>query len=90
MSLATQNCQFLPELQRLGDAADVVVVSVNYRLGPLGFMCLESSVSYKQLCRETHLLAHLGWVDFESGCSTLCLVLPGLIGNWQNWLSSWA
>ena len=30
--------------QRLGDAADVVVVSVNYRLGPLGFMCLVSWV----------------------------------------------
>ena len=24
------------------------------------------------------------------GCSTLCLVLPGLMGNWQNCLSSWA
>ena len=29
--------------QRLGDAADVVIVSTNYRLGPLGFMCLVSS-----------------------------------------------
>ena len=40
--------------------------------------------------RETHLLANLGWVDFDVGCSTLCLVLPGLMGNCQNWLSSWA
>ena len=31
--------------------------------------------------------ANLGWVDFHFGCSTLCLVLPGLMGNWQIWLS---
>ena len=42
------------------------------------------------LYREVHLLANFGWVDFDFGCSTLCLVLPGLMGNWQNWLSSWA
>ena len=35
--------------------------------------------------RVTHLLANLGWVDLDFGCSTLCLVLPGLMGNWQNW-----
>ena len=40
--------------------------------------------------RVTHLLANLGWVDFDFGCSTLCLVLLGLMGSWQNWLSSWA
>ena len=34
-----------------------------------------------------HLLANLGWVDFDFGCSPLCMVLPGLI---LNWLSSWA
>ena len=31
--------------------------------------------------RVTHLLANLGWVDFDLGCSTLCLVLHGLMGN---------
>ena len=41
------------------------------------------------LYRVTHLLANLGWVDIDFGCSTLCLILPGLMGNWQNWLSSW-
>ena len=40
--------------------------------------------------KVTHLLANLGCVDFDLGCSTLCLVLPGLMGNWQKWLSSWA
>ena len=35
--------------------------------------------------RVTHLLANLGLVDFDFGCSTLCLM-----GNWQNWLSTWA
>ena len=41
------------------------------------------------LYRVTHLLANLGWVDCDFACSTLCLILPGLMGNWQNWLSSW-
>ena len=31
----------------------------------------------------------VGWVDSDLGCSTLCLVLLGLLGNWQKWLSSW-
>ena len=30
------------------------------------------------------------WVDNDFGCSTLCLVLPGLMGSWQKWLSRWA
>ena len=49
---------------------------------------------YLKLCkcdryRVTHL-ANLGCVDFDFGCSTLSLALPGLMGNWQNWLSNWA
>ena len=40
--------------------------------------------------REVHLLVNLGWIGFDFGCSTLCLVLPGLMENWQNWLVSWA
>ena len=32
----------------------------------------------------------LGWVDFDLGCSAHCLVLIGLMGSWQKWLSSWA
>ena len=46
--------------------------------------------SYQIMYRVTHLLANLGCVDFDLGCSTLCLVLPGLTGNWQKWLNSWA
>ena len=30
------------------------------------------------------------FVDFDFVCSPLCLVLHGLMGNGQNWLSSWA
>ena len=30
------------------------------------------------------------WVDFDLECFTFCLVLLGLTGNWQNWLSTWA
>ena len=39
-----------------------------------------------------HLLAGLGWVDCDLCCSrsTLCLTLPGPMGNWQKWLSRWA
>ena len=39
--------------------------------------------------REGHLLGLLCWVDLDSGCSTLSLILLGLMGNGQNWLSSW-
>ena len=39
--------------------------------------------------RVTHVLANLGWVDLDFGCSTLCLVLLGLMGNWQIWLNNW-
>ena len=42
------------------------------------------------LYREGHLLGQLRWVDFDFGCSILCLVLLRLMGNWQNWLTSWA
>ena len=31
--------------------------------------------------RETHLLGNLGWVVFDFGCSTLCLILCGLMGK---------
>ena len=39
---------------------------------------------------EVHLLADLGWVDFDFGSSNFCLVLLGLMGSWQNWLCGWA
>ena len=38
--------------------------------------------------RVTHLLANLGWVDLDLDCSTVCPILHGLVGIWQNWLSS--
>ena len=40
--------------------------------------------------RVVHLVRQLGWVDFYFVCSTFSLVLLGLMGNWQKWLSSWA
>ena len=40
--------------------------------------------------REVHLLADMGWVDFDFGSSTFCLVLLGLMGSLQNWLCGWA
>ena len=43
---------------------------------------------YAYLYTGTHLLANLSWIVFDFGCSTLSLVLPGLMGNWQNWLNS--
>ena len=38
--------------------------------------------------RVSHHVSDLGWVDF--GYSTASPILLGLMGNWQNWLSSWA
>ena len=49
-----------------------------------------STSCHPRVYKATHLLANLGWVDFDFGFPTLCLVLPGLMRNWQNWLSSWA
>ena len=50
-----------------------------------------SDIRYLQyVCSVAHLLANQGWVDIGFGCFTLCLVLPGLMGIWQKWLSSWA
>ena len=33
--------------------------------------------------RVSHLPVHLVWVDVYFECSTVCPVLPGLIGIWQ-------
>ena len=63
---------------------EVVLIQVKY-VDPSALNC-KLSVVY----RVTHLLANMGWVGLDFGCSTLCLVLPGLMGYWQNWLSSWA
>ncbi|TRY73092.1 hypothetical protein TCAL_02196 [Tigriopus californicus] len=34
--------QMKMDASRLGDVADVIVVAINYRVGPLGFMCLNT------------------------------------------------
>eukprot|EP00095_Tigriopus_kingsejongensis_P005622 maker-scaffold335_size202896-snap-gene-1.19 protein:Tk05622 transcript:maker-scaffold335_size202896-snap-gene-1.19-mRNA-1 annotation:"hypothetical protein DAPPUDRAFT_240263" len=34
--------QMKMDAARLGDVADVIVVAINYRVGPLGFMCLDT------------------------------------------------
>ena len=39
--------------------------------------------------RVTHHMANLGWVDFDFDSSTVCPILPGLVGIWQKLLSSW-
>ena len=57
---------------------------------------MRSCVQYNELplndalakYREDHLLGLLGLVDFDFGCFTLCMVLLGLMGNWQHWLSN--
>ena len=36
--------------------------------------------------RVRHHLSDLGWVRFNANCSTICQVLLGLMGNWQNWM----
>ena len=44
----------------------------------------------KDLYRVAHLVANLGWVDLNFDYSTVCLILPGLMGVWQKRLGSWA
>ena len=34
--------QLFMDAARLGEVADVIVVSINYRVGPLGFLCLDT------------------------------------------------
>ena len=45
---------------------------------------------FEPLYRVAHLVVHLGWVDLEFESSTVCLILPGLVGIWQERLGSWA
>ena len=40
--------------------------------------------------RVAHLVVNLGWVDLNFDYSTVCLILPGLMGVWQKRLGSWA
>ena len=40
--------------------------------------------------RVANLVANLGWVDLNFDYSTVCLILPGLMGVWQKRLGSWA
>ena len=37
-----QGTNLIYDASRLGEVADVIVVSINYRLGPLGFLCLDT------------------------------------------------
>ena len=37
-----------------------------------------------------HLVVNLGRVDLNFDYSTVCLILPGLMGVGQKWLGSWA
>ena len=39
---------------------------------------------------SARIVGLVGWFDLDFVCSTLCLVLLGLMGNWQKWLSKWA
>ena len=38
--------------------------------------------------RVFYLLRHLGWVDLDFGCSTVCQILLGLMGIWHKRLAS--
>ena len=38
--------------------------------------------------RVAHLVENLGWVDLNFDYSTVCLILPGLMGVWQKRLGS--
>ena len=59
----------------------IVLVSDHFRYYPAGV---------GTLYRVAHLVANLGWVDLNFDYSTVCLILPGLMGVWQKRLGSWA
>ena len=40
--------------------------------------------------RVSHLVVHLGWVDLDFECSTVCPFLLGPMRIWQKRLGSWA
>ena len=40
--------------------------------------------------RGIHLLADLGWGDFDIGCSAVCPIRLGQLWLWQKWFCSWA
>ena len=44
--------------------------------------------SFHGRCKASHLL--VDWVDLNFECSTVCPILPGLVGIWQKRLARWA
>ena len=50
------------DASRLGEVADVIVVSINYRLGPLGFLCLDTDEGAGNMGMLDMVLA-LEWVQ---------------------------
>ena len=39
--------------------------------------------------RVFHLAVHMGWVDFDLGCSVHAKFCPSCGGIWQKWLGGW-
>ena len=66
-------------------AEDVTVPEPTIQVGDQG-------VTYTSACtyRVAHLVADLGWVNLNFDYSTVCLILPGLVGVWEKRLGSWA
>ena len=57
-----QGTNLLFDATRLAEVADVVVVSINYRLGPLGFLCLDTDEGAGNMGLLDMVLA-LEWVQ---------------------------
>ena len=57
-----QGTQLVFDAARLGEVADVIVVSINYRLGPLGFLCLDTDEGAGNMGLLDMVLA-LEWVQ---------------------------
>jgi carboxylesterase type B len=54
--------QLLMDASRFGEVADVIVVSINYRLGPIGFMCLDTEEAAGNMGMLDMIVA-LQWVQ---------------------------
>ena len=71
---------------------DIQSVTTSLSILTASFMAsnIDAHINLDDTYRVGLVVGHLGWVDMDLDCSTLCQGLLGLIGLWQNWQGNWA
>ena len=64
--------------------------NVNRITGEYIGLIVHYAAKFLRMYKVGHPLRYLGWVCLYLSYSTLCLILLGLMGNWQNLLNTWA